>query len=119
MIDTKWWVFCLFIWIVLAFSFTILEGHTTVDTTEYSATGEVATSGVTMLDKLNNLKFDFASIGNVGSAVYDMATWNFGFLNSGGLIASFLKGILMILSAVIIFPLMFELARLILKPFGG
>jgi hypothetical protein len=119
MIDTKWWVFCLFVWIVLAFSFTILEGHTTVDTTEYSATGEASSSGVTTLDKLNNLKFNFASLGNLGSIMYDVATWNFGFLNTGGVIVTALKGILMILSAVVVLPLMFELARLILKPFGG
>jgi hypothetical protein len=106
MVDTKWWMFMFFVWIILTFSFTILAGHT-------------AGMETTPLDKLVSIQFDFASIKNAGGAVYDIATWNFSFLNNGTVIMTILKDLLMGLSIVVILPLMFELARLLLKPFGG
>jgi len=104
MIGEKWWLTLLFVWIILVFSFSVLQGHT-------------AGAEMTTLDKIVALKFNFASLSQLPGIFWNIVSWNYGFLNTG--IGLYIKPFLLAMTAVVVIPLMFELTRLILKPFGG
>lgn len=71
----------------------------------------------THLSQLASLDVSFGSIGTIWNIVTDCFTWHFAVLETG--IGVYIKLVLMCLSAAVAIPFVIDLARVILKPFGG
>jgi len=105
MIGSKWWLGLFLLYIIIVILCLVTEGS-------FLGAGQVD-----QLSKLSHLSVSFGSIKTIWDVFTTCFTWNFAFFQSG--IGVYIKLPLICLTVAVAIPFIIDLARVILKPFGG